>query len=71
MKILSLVSVPLRGYGFEISEQIQRLKALMEVSVPLRGYGFEIMDAWMSYWDNLEEFPSPCGDMVLKCENEF
>ena len=42
MKILSLVSVPLRGYGFEISEQIQRLKALMEVSVPLRGYGFEI-----------------------------
>ena len=42
------------------------MKILSMVSVPLRGYGFEIMDAWMSYWDNLEEFPSPCGDMVLK-----
>ena len=60
------VSVPLRGYGFEI-----RLNPKIggaggaTVSVPLRGYGFEIYDEDDDY-DPVEEFPSPCGDMVLK-----
>ena len=31
------------------------------VSVPLRGCSFEIMDAWMSYWDNLEGFRPLAG----------
>ena len=38
------VSVPLRGYGFEITEVAILLDdAVNKVSVPLRGYGFEII----------------------------
>ena len=37
------VSVPLRGYGFEICRRISFPKGTKEVSVPLRGYGFEIV----------------------------
>ena len=59
-----MVSVPLRGYGFEI--RWSALFATLEkVSVPLRGYGFEIADE-IKVWELLWEFPSPCGDMVLK-----
>ena len=35
------------------------------VSVPLRGYGFEI-GLYLEVHYDIEEFPSPCGDMVLK-----
>ena len=35
-------------------------------AVPLRGYGFEI-ETYMSLCKNIgKEFPSPCGDVVLK-----
>ena len=37
------VSVPLRGYGFEIVVQKDLTAPHSRVSVPLRGYGFEIM----------------------------
>ena len=43
---------------------------LAKVSVPLRGYGFEIYDEDDDY-DPVEEFPSPCGDMVLKFDYIF
>ena len=36
-----IVSVPLRGYGFEILA-LDETDVLLSVSVPLRGYGFEI-----------------------------
>ena len=39
--ILDSVSVPLRGYGFEIIGAMDEL-VNTGVSVPLRGYGFEI-----------------------------
>ena len=39
------VSVPLRGYGFEMRGRERNSFAVMSVSVPLRGYGFEIMNA--------------------------
>ena len=35
------------------------------VSVPLRGCGFEIVHKEMEF-SNIHEFPSPCGDVVLK-----
>ena len=35
-----------------------------EVSVPLRGYGFEIFKALPNM--RFFQFPSPCGDVVLK-----
>ena len=35
------------------------------VSVPLRGYGFEILKKDL-LCSQVEQFPSPCGDMVLK-----
>ena len=37
-----MVSVPLRGYGFEIREKLLVNRFSKIVSVPLRGYGFEI-----------------------------
>ena len=60
-----MVSVPLRGYGFEIKVKAAVVDNNEKVSVPLRGYGFEIkrMDAFNS---NSFMFPSPYGDMVLK-----
>ena len=36
------VSVPLRGYGFEIWQVVDLGGFSNGVSVPLRGYGFEI-----------------------------
>ena len=36
-----IVSVPLRGYGFEMGTKLID-RELSWVSVPLRGYGFEI-----------------------------
>ena len=36
------VSVPLRGYGFEIVDACLLASLVQTVSVPLRGYGFEI-----------------------------
>ena len=38
-----LVSVPLRGYGFEILRNVCIGSRSDMVSVPLRGYGFEII----------------------------
>ena len=59
------VSVPLRGYGFEI--MTPRLHSLLTcVSVPLRGYGFEIEISSVAEAFLVAAFPSPCGDMVLK-----
>ena len=60
------VSVPLRGYGFEITRrQTSQAVFAQKVSVPLRGYGFEMMKCYPdgSYRG---QFPSPYGDMVLK-----
>ena len=39
---VDFVSVPLRGYGFEIGCAAPRSTQDDPVSVPLRGYGFEI-----------------------------
>ena len=39
----SYVSVPLRGYGFEINFVINGKMVVKSVSVPLRGYGFEML----------------------------
>ena len=61
-----MVSVPLRGYGFEIVQIGFRRRIYNEVSVPLRGYGFEILAAGVLKESNREGFPSPYGDMVLK-----
>ena len=36
------VSVPLRGYGFEILAKERGIDVSEFVSVPLRGYGFEM-----------------------------
>ena len=36
------VSVPLRGYGFEMYTDLILAGFIQIVSVPLRGYGFEI-----------------------------
>ena len=38
------VSVPLRGYGFEIIPNRHKGRRLSKVSVPLRGYGFEMLE---------------------------
>ena len=45
MRMMGAVSVPLRGYGFEILFWILSIMRAVGtiVSVPLRGYGFEIM----------------------------
>ena len=40
-----VVSVPLRGYGFEIRLKGGLYRRIYQVSVPLRGYGFEILPA--------------------------
>ena len=40
---INMVSVPLRGYGFEMLTKIMVIREL-DVSVPLRGYGFEMSD---------------------------
>ena len=37
------VSVPLRGYGFEMAISTAEDEGDRDVSVPLRGYGFEII----------------------------
>ncbi len=60
------VSVPLRGYGFEIPQKRNCCASKkLSVSVPLRGYGFEIFKkSVLPPKDKL--FPSPYGDMVLK-----
>ena len=63
-RIQRIVSVPLRGYGFEIILLEPTRKLSIIVSVPLRGYGFEILCCVCL--DSLVLFPSPCGDMVLK-----
>ena len=59
------VSVPLRGYGFEISTHVILLSS-NSVSVPLRGYGFEMIMWIIGTLLVIRKFPSPCGDMVLK-----
>ena len=58
------VSVPLRGYGFEM-KKIRLLVLGRLVSVPLRGYGFEMNEKELETL-KVSLFPSPCGDMVLK-----
>ena len=64
---MAMVSVPLRGYGFEISLRYSSRRACWSlVSVPLRGYGFEIMKDPIKVVAALVLFPSPYGDMVLK-----
>ena len=40
--MMKAVSVPLRGYGFEMLDQ-KGMSFVKKVSVPLRGYGFEIL----------------------------
>ena len=43
MKIQTSVSVPLRGYFFEMGKMDYITEILHGVSVPLRGYFFEIL----------------------------
>ena len=62
------VSVPLRGYGFEMLG-IWLCEVTPVVSVPLRGYGFE-MGKFVTKDMPFAVFPSPCGDMVLKYDLE-
>ena len=59
------VSVPLRGCGFEIFPMKLKERTTWSVSVPLRRCGFEISE-FRSVYDADKEFPSPCGDVVLK-----
>ena len=61
----NVVSVPLRGYGFEMTIRLSESVTEVGVSVPLRGYGFEILVTNL-FPLTLQRFPSPCGDMVLK-----
>ena len=63
--VLQQVSVPLRGYGFEMLPSRLEEGERLRVSVPLRGYGFEIFNTTIASEDDVK-FPSPCGDMVLK-----
>ena len=65
MKIIK-VSVPLRGYGFEMVVFFKKGGLSNEVSVPLRGYGFEITLFTFLMAFGALAFPSPYGDMVLK-----
>ena len=60
------VSVPLRGYGFEIDTYSVVDLEDLGVSVPLRGYGFEIVGFIPDNTVISKMFPSPYGDMVLK-----
>ena len=62
---MEIVSVPLRGYGFEIYQRFRQWRGAHGVSVPLRGYGFEILLCFLLKGGR-KTFPSPCGDMVLK-----
>ena len=43
LDIFFTVSVPLRGYGFEMMFSQNEWEVFIMVSVPLRGYGFEIV----------------------------
>ena len=61
------VSVPLRGCGFEMLHDMTGDNGLtVHVSVPLRGCGFEIDAGCHIVKVHVIEFPSPCGDVVLK-----
>ena len=61
-----VVSVPLRGCGFEIPKDAPLSTSLITVSVPLRGCGFEIINLSDALSVDTDKFPSPCGDVVLK-----
>ena len=67
MSTLMFVSVPLRGNGRETSPNKNLSTFNFLVSVPLRGNGREtghsITDMLI---ERAEEFPSPCGEMVVK-----
>ena len=61
------VSVPLRGCGFKISVKLRGKPATAyAVSVPLRGCGFKITRLRGRSIRSDGQFPSPCGDVVLK-----
>ena len=57
------VSVPLRGYGFEIFI-MEMHNNVPVVSVPLRGYGFEILLPPLEPVGHFG-FPSPWGFLLL------
>ena len=61
-----IVSVPLRGCGFEIDQKCKHLHHPQRVSVPLRGCGFEMICLAELMARMPKGFPSPCGDVVLK-----
>ena len=62
-----MVSVPLRGYGFEMLADSRFYGGIYHgVSVPLRGYGFEMLKDFYYLTNDDVWFPSPYGDMVLK-----
>ena len=61
-----VISVPLRGYGFEIKDKVEGYGAVTNNFRPLAGIWF-----WNNGKIHLDKgfnrrFPSPCGDMVLK-----
>ena len=64
--VFKKVSVPLRGYGFEICSSRTVWDHREPVSVPLRGCGFEINFSQRRARNSRAQFPSPCGDVVLK-----
>ena len=65
---MSLVSVPLRGFGYETTTKTYRFSEQfgLEVSVPLRGFGYETGGHAYPVWFGDFRFPSPCGDLVMK-----
>ena len=65
---LLLVSVPLRGSGYESWEAYEAIFNFLVplVSVPLRGSGYE--RGLFEFQERRLEllFPSPCGEVVMK-----
>ena len=59
-----LVSVPLRGYGFEIMKKLMNEEIVAAFPSP---YGDMVLKFLCSHgWEPVVLFPSPYGDMVLK-----
>ena len=61
---ITIVSVPLRGYGFEITSTPSKATTLRGFR-PLAGIWFWNKTSWRTS-SKQQAFPSPCGDMVLK-----
>jgi hypothetical protein len=68
-ELTKVVSIPLRGKGYEKHRpkpgRVLYRGVWASVSIPLRGKGYEKhLQYGRSGW--LREFPSPCGEKVMK-----